>query len=501
MKQSRFNALSEKEGEKRCLLYNTFTDSQILSEDKEELKELLEKVKGNELLTETEEETALQLKELGFLVDDSVDEKKVFLEWFEKKVRNNFERISSLILTSRTCNLRCPYCFERDVLDYGLNMKMETARQVVKWLSARIEKYHPKIVDITFFGGEPLMNVPVLKYIARAIHEKSREAGAKFEFGMITNGVMLTPQFVLELRPLGFKWVKITIDGDKPEHDKLRITKSGKGTFDRIWSNLERLKGLIPIYIGGNFDPRNQESLPRLINKLSEAEFRENLFAVHFKPIQELGHDIAKSEGDKQKVNQDGHFEVRTNCAKPAFGPKQVEIMMKARKYITGKKLPTQNQIGMGPCELHRKSYFGIDMNGNLYKCSAMVGNEKFASGNIWEGEDEKKVDERMGTGIRPWKDCDPCPFIPVCAGGCKFVGYNQTGDFNVGSCDKLYFQRMVREMFENNLKGLNVQYEDGLHPEKSQLPEPNLYDEASFLASNEALRDVLSGVSRSFYV
>lgn len=491
MQISRFNVLAEREWESKILLFNTYTDSQIVCDDKTAIHHLFDKITSHEILTDEEEETALSLYDLGFLIDDFVDEQKEFLNWFDAKIRNNHERISTLVVTSRTCNLRCPYCFERDVLDAGLNMKQETAERLVTWLSARIEKHRPKIVDITFFGGEPLMNVPVLRTIAREIHSFCAVRGVAFEFGMITNGVLLTPALVEELKPLGMVWVKITLDGDKTEHDKLRITKSGKGTFDRIWKNLEEIKGMIPVYIGGNFDPSNQESLPRLVDKLAEAPFKENLFAVQFKPIQatrtkedtstklplpRLSAEAqrAEEEGERGGERVGNYSEIRTDCAEPAFSPEQIGVMMEAREYIRGKRLPTSNQIGIGPCELHRKSYFGVDMDGDLYKCSAMVGRKEFASGSIWKGEDLEKVDERMGTGIRPWKDCGPCPFIPVCAGGCKAAGYDRYGDFTVGSCDKLYFKAMVGEMFERNLRE-TAAYEDGLQFDKVEVKKTGL--------------------------
>lgn len=459
MKRSIFNIVTEKKNEKRALIYNTFSDSQVLLDDKCLLNDFFNKIDTHTDLTAEEKEWANQFLELGFLVDDDVNEKEKFLEWFETKVRNNYEQLSCLILTSRTCNLRCPYCFEKDVLAKGLNMSVETARQVIAWNKARIDTHHPQKLDLTFFGGEPLMNIPVLELIASELSQFCEQNGVAFEFGMITNGVLLTRDLCLKLRDIGLKWVKITIDGDKEAHDKLRVTASGRGTFDKIWQNLSAIQGIIPLYIGGNFNATNQDSLYALVDKLGEAKFRENIFSVEFKPIME---NFSNTTTKKERP-------IRTDFAESAFGPKQADLMMNVRGYIQDKNLPNSTQIGMGPCELHRKSYFGIDMNGKLYKCSAMIGHEEFASGDIWQGEDEKKVVERMGEGIRPWKDCGECPYIPVCAGGCKAVGYDKYGDFTIGSCDKYYFNRMVGEMFERNLAGVQA-YNDGLQIDQAPM-------------------------------
>lgn len=482
-----FNVIAEKNNEDRCLLYNTFSDSQILCDDKSVLHQFKDNIERHAPLSPSEQELTQTFLELGFLVDENTNEKLEFLNWFEQKVRNNYEQLSNLILTSRTCNLRCPYCFEKDVLDKGLNMSIETAKQVIAWNKERITKYKSKKMDITFFGGEPLMNVPVLELIATELSAFCKERGVEFEFGIVTNGVMLRREKVIQWKTLGLKWIKITLDGDQHDHDKLRVTQSGHGTFNKIWSNLEKLTGLVPIYIGGNFNIENENSLKELANKLEKAKFRDNLFTVEFKPIQAY----------KTKTVAP----VRTDCTAPAFDAHQVEVMMRTRKHIQSKGLPSSNQIGIGPCELHRKSFFGIDMTGKLYKCSAMVGKEKFASGDVWQGEDQAKVTQRMGQGIQPWKDCGKCQFIPVCAGGCKAVGFERYQDFTVGSCDKLYFKHMVQEMFERNLKEATA-YEDKLDVSRATIFEiPNLQNTDLPVSDHETTDAFIRGSIGGFTV
>lgn len=475
MRWSIFNIVAEKSDENRCLLYNTFSDSQILCENKEALHSFETKVKENLPFTVEESEFVDTFLELGFLVEDDSDEKSEFLNWFEEKVRNNYEELSCLILTSRTCNLRCPYCFEKDVLDKGLNMPIETAQQVIAWNKDRITKHGSKKLGITFFGGEPLMNVPVLELIASELSDFCKKNDVEFDFGIVTNGVMLKREKVVQWKNWGLKWIKITFDGNQKEHDQLRVTQSGHGSFDKIWGNLEKLEGIIPIYIGGNFNSKNEKSLKELVDKLEEAKFKDNLFSVEFKPIQSY----------QEKVKAP----VRTDFTGPAFDEHQVSVMMRTRDYVQSKGLPVNNQIGIGPCELHRKSFFGIDMTGKLYKCSAMVGREKFASGDVWQGEDKVKVTQRMGKGIQPWKDCGNCAFIPVCAGGCKAVGYERYEDFTVGSCDKLYFKKMVQEMFEKNLKEVTP-YEDGLKINQATIFETTNSPTSNLLISNNNVSD-----------
>jgi radical SAM protein with 4Fe4S-binding SPASM domain len=38
---------------------------------------------------------------------------------------------------------------------------------------------------------------------------------------------------------------------------------------------------------------------------------------------------------------------------------------------------------------------------------------------------------------LSPWKDCEDCAFIPVCAGGCVVASHATLGDMNKPTCHK----------------------------------------------------------------
>ena len=50
---------------------------------------------------------------------------------------------------------------------------------------------------LTFFGGEPLLNLPVLYYLAERLwHASRRRAACSMLINIITNGLLLTPEIV-----------------------------------------------------------------------------------------------------------------------------------------------------------------------------------------------------------------------------------------------------------------------------------------------------------------
>ena len=85
--------------------------------------------------------------------------------------------------------------------------------------------------------------------------------------------------------PFGLSGVKITLDGDRDTHNRMRPLRGGQGTFDRIVENMRAVAGRVRIAIGGNFDESSVDSYPALLEFLREQEFADKLVKVNFKPI------------------------------------------------------------------------------------------------------------------------------------------------------------------------------------------------------------------------
>ena len=75
------------------------------------------------------------------------------------------------MLTTLQCNFACDYCFQGDHGDYNkfaAKMSLETAARVAAWIEERLDALQPESFVLTFFGGEPLLNLPVRVLPGRA---------------------------------------------------------------------------------------------------------------------------------------------------------------------------------------------------------------------------------------------------------------------------------------------------------------------------------------------
>ena len=90
---------------------------------------------------------------------------------------------------------------------------------------------------------------------------------------VITNGLLLTPEVVDRLLPFGLNGVKITLDGDRDTHNRMRPLRGGQGTFDKIIANVRQVADKCRISIGGNFDESSVDSYPGAARLPAEQEF------------------------------------------------------------------------------------------------------------------------------------------------------------------------------------------------------------------------------------
>ena len=84
------------------------------------------------------------------------------------------------------------------------------AARTAEWVEQRLDTNRPASFALTFFGGEPLLNLPVLFYLSERLSASCAARGVTMTINIITNGLLLTPDVVDRLVPLGLNGVKVT---------------------------------------------------------------------------------------------------------------------------------------------------------------------------------------------------------------------------------------------------------------------------------------------------
>ncbi|MGC8718278.1 MAG: radical SAM protein, partial [bacterium] len=149
--------------------------------------------------------------------------------------------VKSLCLNvSHSCNMSCDYCFASHNFSSTSNSLMtpEIAYKAVDFLLESSRDV--KNIEIDFFGGEPLLNLETVKKSGAYARERAIKYNKNLRINLTTNGLLLDEDTLNILDDLDISIV-LSLDGGKNIHDRLRHTVTGKGTFDYILPNAQRL--------------------------------------------------------------------------------------------------------------------------------------------------------------------------------------------------------------------------------------------------------------------
>jgi uncharacterized protein len=449
-------------------LMNTLTDAQLVVTS--EVAALLDGAAGASADAETREAVAV-LWENGFLVE-SRDRDRRNLTDYLARVKNDSSELNVTVLTTLQCNFACDYCYQGDRGDYNKfaeKMTLETAERIGEWIEREMDRVRPETFVLTFFGGEPLLNLPVLYYLAERMSAAARSRGVAIAITIITNGLLLTSEIVDRLLPFGLKGVKITLDGDRETHDRMRPLRGGQGTFDRIVENMRRVAGRVRIAIGGNFDESSVDSYPALLQFLREQEFADDLVKVNFKPVVRSsdGGSGTRFGADRRPSLANGGLMLTpvgssgaplkplggtcmtsagagggTTCDSCDFLDDKMAFLREETRRLG---FPTPDGVHNGPCHVHMTHAHTIGPDGALYACPGFTGEKALATGHIDDQLDPlRAIAKEKFDRLSPWDDCGDCAFIPVCAGGCVAASHATLGDMNTPTCHKRAYESAV---------------------------------------------------------
>jgi len=142
----------------------------------------------------------------------------------------------NLILTN-ACNLSCTYCYEQHNKDFGrfTNESLLTAFRFLRDSNQRQRKV------FQFFGGEPLIHKElILQFLKTNEQEISLTCTGETNtvIGLVTNGILLTDEFINEYFSYDFTGVLISLDTNRSEVDHREI---GQKDIDKVMDCISRM--------------------------------------------------------------------------------------------------------------------------------------------------------------------------------------------------------------------------------------------------------------------
>ena len=147
-----------------------------------------------------------------------------------KNIRQNNYPVTLELMVSQSCNMQCEYCYGSggNYHESGL-MDFETAKRGLDWF----RKFYPGDClvkpQIAFFGGEPMMNFPVIKQSVEYALSLFKKEGVAF--GMATNMTLVTDEQLDFFAGLDNFKLLVSVDGPESIHNKQRPLSDGRNSY------------------------------------------------------------------------------------------------------------------------------------------------------------------------------------------------------------------------------------------------------------------------------
>ena len=355
-----------------------------------------------------------------------IDAGKLFSEDIYEDLAWDFKKrpivVKALCLhVAHTCNLNCDYCFASQGKYHGERalMSYEVGKRALDFLIERSGTRHNLEVD--FFGGEPLMNWDVCKRLVAYARSIEKDANKNFRFTLTTNGILIDDD-VIDFCNREMSNVVLSLDGRKEINDRHRVDYAGKGSYDRIVPNFQKLvkaRGGKNYYMRGTFTHENPD-------------FTNDVFHMADLGFTELSMEpVVAAPGDPAALTADDLPIVKRQYEILA------EEMLKRRR--EGRPFTFYHymiDLSGGPCIYKRiagcgsgTEYMAVTPWGELFPCHQFVGDPKYSLGNIWDGVTNEKAQEEfklINAYARP--ECRDCWARLYCSGGCAANSYHATG-------------------------------------------------------------------------
>lgn len=321
------------------------------------------------------------------------------------------------------CNLRCVYCFagtgpfggSRELMP--LSVGKAALDMLVQTSGTR------RHLEVDFFGGEPLLNFPVVQELVTYGRELERRTEKMFRFTLTTNATLLTAevQQFLNFEKIA---VVLSLDGRRAVNDYARPYPDGEGSYQTIVSDMQQFAASRDhqnYYVRGTYTHFNLDFAADVIH-MAELGFKH----LSMEPV--VG---SPSEA---------------YTLKPVDMPQLMAEYERLADYYVNR-----HQIGQpftffhfnlsldhGPCAVKRVTgcgagydYLAVTPSGDLYPCHQFVGQTDFRLGTVFEGILKSDISRRFqSVNLYSKQGCSNCWARFFCSGGCMAHAWFANGDF-----------------------------------------------------------------------
>ena len=346
---------------------------------------------------------------------------------------------------SGSCNMRCRYCFYTDEAENRAVASMgRMTPEAMRLIADKALAWADGDCTFAFQGGEPsLAGLDFFRSLTDYVSAHPNPRGVRVHYAFQTNGYALDEawaQWFAQNKVL----VGISLDGPKELHDRYRVDREGKGTFNRVMAAIRLLeKHGVDFNILTVVSAANARRGQQVYSFFKKQGFRYQQYVECLDPIGEV---------------QGGHEYSLTPERYEAFLKSVFNAWyqnMKAGRYVYNRYFENLMMLltGQAPesCNLRGvcSPQWVIEADGSVYPCD-FYALDQWRLGNILTDSFETMEEVRQTSGFMEWsrrlpEDCKACRWLPLCRNGCRRNREPVTAD----STGKNYFCAAYKHFLE----------------------------------------------------
>ncbi|MBQ2559625.1 MAG: radical SAM protein [Fibrobacter sp.] len=361
-----------------------------------------------------------------------------------------------LCLTEQ-CNLRCTYCYYKDTqANRNAVMDDATLEQAIRIGVERTAFFKQQYLNITFFGGEPLLRRDAIykgvefakAIVANAIDEGKVNKDFKLNFAVNTNGTLFDDEFFDFCEKEHF-CIYLSLDGPEHHHDIARRTVNNGGSFKDIEKNIPRFTKLRAVALS-------------TVTRLHIDTLFESVKWLHEQGFQSLTTSV---DFDGKWTSED-FDRLALQYQKMALYWK--ECREKGDKVFIGtihdkvKLVLINSRYKRYSCHVYNGA-IGVATNGNIFPCTRFItSNEKapYIQGNVFTGFDNEACEKIREFLDKDKKECDGCDIrYRCCAHECACTSFYTTGSIEGVSPEVCTHERMLAEICDTLVESLGTSF------------------------------------------
>jgi uncharacterized protein len=340
------------------------------------------------------------------------------------------DTLTAWLHVTNACNLDCPYCYVRKS---SQQMDETLGRQALEAIFATARTRQMAKVKLKYAGGEATLHFRLIRRLHALAQQLAADEQRELQAVILSNGVHIKAEDADWCAANGVK-LMISVDGVGAVHDRLRATRSGRGSFAAVAHTVDQV--LLP-----------RDLHPDITMTVTGVNAGEAAAVARWAIVERglpLNFNLYRA-GLLEKPHNELRLEEETIVAglREAFA--LIEQHLPARPFL-GSMLDRFNMQAHAHTCGAGQSYVVIGHTGTVDACQMHMGGGPQVTAE---------------TDLIPLVAAGPIPVLPVdartscascairyrCSGGCPIETYRATGRWDVQSPNCGIFQSLAPDL------------------------------------------------------